>query len=1517
MPQLRISLFGSPTFVLDGQQVMLDRWKAVALLAHLALEDRPQRRDGLATLLWPEHNQAQARNGLRRTLNALKHTLGDHWLRVSRETLQINRNANLWVDVWRFRELLTPRADAVAPTEQALQEAIALYRDDLLSGFSLRDASAFEDWRYFAAEDLRGAMSGALAALLNLHIAHGERIAALSTARRWLALDPLQEDVHRTLIELHLANGDRAAAQRQYEHCAQLLAQELGVEPAADLRALLAASPVSSAPSALARPQPPYREPDEGSLTAQSQDEARQVVVLNLALAGWPEGAHRRDQQHKASQLLAAVSATVQSYAGYIDHLGADGATAIFGLTHIHEDDAERAVHVAATLLRTARMTGVQIAAGVKIGSVLTTYGEQDDAANMPRPFGAVLGQAAELQVAAAADQVLVDRATYLRTLGAFDYRETSVMLRSQAGMSAAYALQTEVQLQKTRGIPGLQSRLIGRDAELAAMENALHELVTGVGQVLLLVGEAGIGKSRLVAEMRARRSAHCLWLEGRCLEMTRPASYWPFLDALHDYFGWRSDEDDATRAASILAGLNRLCASQLLDEDACAEIGAVLGRLFDVRFGNGWDQRLANATPPELRHRTVAALRTLLIAVARLHPLALVLEDLHWADDSSLDLINELLPFVEREPLLLLCVYRPMPDQRCSQLPLLAARRCPGRWQELDLRDLTADQTRQMVESLLEIEALAPATNAWILERAQGNPYFTEEVILALIEAGLIRRDADVWRTSVQATGALSAVELPYSLDQLILTRVDRLAAPLRRTLEAAAVLGRTFLLPLLHELAPQPNNLASMIAELEERSFLYCEQAEPVGEFSFRHVLTQEAIYQMLTDERRSALHQRAGQAIERLLADALDAQTDTLAFHYARSEDHRRAVTYLMKAGVKARQAFANDVALTYFHQALDHLQRVVDQDAHSSAAIRCEAWNQIGRCNYALGRYALAEQAFRQAIADAQVADLLPQPIVRLIYWLGEALYWQDKQHEMVDAAQAGLALLPAGEPCSEQVLMLGHWAAASWALGDPQQYCVCVQRIIPIIRDFPLTEELSPAYHHVNDLYKYRKDVATALAWTDLLHRAAAERQDMTTLTKALFTRGITQSEQGDYVGAHALLEEALKMSLRVGETTFQYFCLRRLAINALVVGDLDEAFRIAERLPQLPSETGAFSRDVNAFCGLIYLSAGRIEDALDLLGGDCTPASAQQSEQAPEWQLWLGCALAAAGNTQQAERTLRALLDICSPDRVYLKAYPDQKPIFWRAVVAVSRLLDDPQPFAALCDHLHSRWPHTEVSGSRILSAVLAEPTLMEGVPSRRIDVGELAEWQWVDPFSDSLLCIDQGVEIAAADGRDLWHINLGAPTLRVPVEGDFALQARCRPSLLRPLAMGGLLLWHAATDFVRLDWGGLAAGEIGCLGCLGKTERVWGRGHSACAQIFLRLERVSERVRALFSEDGERWLLVGEVMLEAVGPWQIGFFALGAVDRTFCPAAPAGGGALQFDDIQLCRGASAYGLPD
>jgi DNA-binding SARP family transcriptional activator len=238
MSELALYLLGPPRVELDGQAVPLGWHKAVALLAYLALTRQPHSRDALATLLWPELDQSHARGQLRSTLYLLNRTLGRAWLAVDRETAVWAEEAKAWIDVEALRQHLAacaahghPPQDTCPACVPLLEEAVDLYRDGFLAGFTLRDAPAFDEWQFFEGEGLRDEMAGALQRLARWYGDHDDYDTAIPYARRWLALDPLHEPAHRALMRLYVASGQRAAALRQYGECERLLKEELGAEP--------------------------------------------------------------------------------------------------------------------------------------------------------------------------------------------------------------------------------------------------------------------------------------------------------------------------------------------------------------------------------------------------------------------------------------------------------------------------------------------------------------------------------------------------------------------------------------------------------------------------------------------------------------------------------------------------------------------------------------------------------------------------------------------------------------------------------------------------------------------------------------------------------------------------------------------------------------------------------------------------------------------------------------------------------------------------------------------------------------------------------------------------------------------------------------------------------------------------------------------------------------------------------------------------------------------------------------
>jgi len=256
-------------------------------------------------------------------------------------------------------------------------------------------------------------------------------------------------------------------------------------------------------------------------------------------------------------------------------------------------------------------------------------------------------------------------------------------------------------------------------------------------------------------------------------------------------------------------------------------------------------------------------------MALSRERPIVLVFEDLHWADSLSVDAIMLLIEAITLAPLLLLCVYRPEQEHKCWRLGTLAAQKYPERFTELHLRELTSQQSRRLVESLLTIDSLPGSVKDLILDKSRGNPFFVEEVVRALVESGMVYQEGETWK----AKEGIETLAVPESVQSVILSRVDRLDEGLKRVLQSASVIGRLFRRRLLEHTSKEGGRIEQALWDLEDRRLIYQEKVVPEEEYSFKHVLTQETVYGGILKRRRVEFHQRVGEAMEAIYAEGLE--------------------------------------------------------------------------------------------------------------------------------------------------------------------------------------------------------------------------------------------------------------------------------------------------------------------------------------------------------------------------------------------------------------------------------------------------------------------------------------------------------------------------------------------------------------------------------------------------------------------------------------------------------------------
>ena len=952
MSRLNLFWLGSPKVEFEGSPIKLDTSKAIALLAYLVVTCESQRRDSLVTLLWPDYGQSRGRAVLRQTLHVLKKAFSGNWLEASRDNVSLRPGVDIWVDVNQFRRYLEecrahdhPEAKACPQCLIPLTKAAGLYRDDFLKGFSLKDSINFDDWQFSETENLRLEQASVLERLVKCYSAQGEFETAIRTARRCLALDPLHESVHRWLMQLYVWAGQRSAALRQYSECKRILSREVDASPSEETTQLFSLIKEGSAPQPPSYPDvmPKKKKAGSGSLrtkkgtrtsSVQSSESNREeelpadeasaaiekqciATVLFLTATNLVLDEYEVVENSLASRFFKVVNNSLRKYGGHVDRFLGESVLASFGRSHIHESDPEVAIRSSIEIRREAKKTGLSVKVGIDTG--IAYFGRIDsDRDHEITVSGQAVNLAMRLCGKAGPGQILVGESTYRLTRGAFAFSPIRIELARINRSLTAYKLGHLLsQPKKTRGIEGLYVELVGREKELSKLEEVVERVMQGQGQIVTLIGEAGVGKSRLVTELKSRiTSIDLYWLEGRCLEVGVSASYWPFIDIFREHFALGAEDDSRMRGKTIAASLEELMQRGDLPADRVEEIGIVLGRILSASFDSEWDMKLKGVDPEQIKILTFLAIRDYFVALAQMQPVVLVIEDLHWADSMSIDLISLLMESLPLAPLALLCVYRPEKKHKCSHLAAIASQKCSEWYTDLLLRELTPEQCRQMVESLLKTRDVPSVLRGLILEKSQGNPFFVEEVIRSFIDSGRLCRENGIWRLRE----GVDPIIIQESLQSVILGRVDKLKDDLMPILQIASVIGRLFRRSVLEHVAGNSGNLESALWELEDRALIYEERAIPEEEYSFKHVLTQEAIYESIPEPRRKELHMRVAEAIEDLYQESLYGHYEQLAFHYGKSAKAQKAVEYLFKAGDKARKNYSNSDCIDFLTRGL---------------------------------------------------------------------------------------------------------------------------------------------------------------------------------------------------------------------------------------------------------------------------------------------------------------------------------------------------------------------------------------------------------------------------------------------------------------------------------------------------------------------------------------------------------------------------------------------------------------------
>ncbi|MCC7103556.1 MAG: AAA family ATPase, partial [Chloroflexi bacterium] len=656
-------------------------------------------------------------------------------------------------------------------------------------------------------------------------------------------------------------------------------------------------------------------------LSRLDEEERRPVSLLFADLVGFTALAERldpEDAREVTNIALGRLAREVTVYGGTVDKFIGDALLALFGAPIAHEDDAERAISAALAMLRAVEElneTHATIGAGklaIRLGvnTGLVVVGAREMGGRQEyTAIGDAVNVAARLQAAAEPSTILVGEASYRATSNRFAFEALPpLQLRGRADPVAAFKVlgRAESRLEpRPAASEAHPSPMIGRSAELGSLRYCLDELSRGRGQIAFVLGEAGLGKTRLVGELRRQTEPGASWAQARALSYGQNLTYGMFNGTIRGMFP--ADSLGAEGASERLTAYLR---------DLHAEVAyPFLAYQLGLPVEPAVQTELEGLSPRELHARLLTSMRVWLSAVALRSPLVVELDDVHWADPSSLELLDGWLDLADQIPIFFCFVMRPERASRAWQIKERAARSFPHRYTEINLSPLDELESLEMIGSLLGGAELRPGLQAQVLVKTEGNPFFIEEVVRGLAERGALGDMA-----GPNSWGDTSSIALPDSLQSAIVARIDRLHESVRRVLQTAAVIGRSFQYSILETVLAGHAGLDDDLREAERADLIREVAVYPVREYSFKHLLVQEAAYNTLLVRRRRELHQVVAQAIESLYPERLEEFYDVLTHHWSEAERWEQALLYAEREGDRAAASHANQEALEHYSLAL---------------------------------------------------------------------------------------------------------------------------------------------------------------------------------------------------------------------------------------------------------------------------------------------------------------------------------------------------------------------------------------------------------------------------------------------------------------------------------------------------------------------------------------------------------------------------------------------------------------------
>ena len=787
--------------------------------------------------------------------------------------------------------------------------------------------------------------------------------------------------------------------------------------------------------------------------------ERRVVTMLFCDVQGSTAAAEQLDPEEWSDIINGAFEHMIKpiyKYEGNVARLMGDALLAFFGAPIAHEDDPQRAVLAGLDIVaaikpyrqQVKQRYGIDFDVRVGINTGLVVVGAVGSDLRMEyTALGDAINLASRMEQTAIPGTVQISQDTYKLVKPLFDFEELgSIEVKGKAEPVLTYrVVGRKVLTKRVRGIEGLYAEMVGREAEMETLRGVMTDLKQGIGRIVCVLGEAGLGKSRLANEtyeiFKQLTGSEENWYETTSLSYETHQAYGLLQRLIRRVMGIAYDDSPIIIREKLTSLVDRL------DEEQRPRATLLLDALFGLDSDNGGPPIEGDTFKQELIELIEAWWRSAFSS----QPTVLVFDDMHWSDAASIELLVQLLPLTGEIPLVLLCALRSERQAPAWLIRTTADEEFRYRYTEISLQPLSDAESNELVNRLLANPVLPDNLRASILEKAAGNPFFIEEVVRTLIDRGLLVSEERTvegerqryWR----ATSEGGDFDLPDNLQSLLASRIDRLEEATRATLQIAAVIGRSFYRRVLQAVDESKPDLDRRLSTLLRLDMIREATRVPEIEYAFRNPLTQEAVYQTILLKRRREFHRRVGEAMEAIYPDRLEGLLGLLAYHFALAGQTDKAIAYSREASRQAVALYAYDDAIRNLLAAFELIEPGEQSETHLELLEElADVYRMLRDFEGAIDHYQRALDLWANLeTADKIVEIRLNRKIVQMVadlkWSVGVEFLQQANESRLASRAnlEQGLPNLEAEPANMETVRVLVALSTDAWRTQDPPDW----------------------------------------------------------------------------------------------------------------------------------------------------------------------------------------------------------------------------------------------------------------------------------------------------------------------------------------------------------------------------------------------------------------------------------------------------------------------------------------------